>query len=570
MRVSGYHIKEIQFMAVTVMFLAALPNSADSFATPGSLDTTFDNDGIATTSIGTSDDIGYAVALQSDGKIVVAGRSGTDLNDDIALARYNSDGSLDITFDMDGKLTTPVGSANDSGSALAIQPDGKILAAGTTGSDRYSYRNSDIVLVRYNSDGSPDATFDNDGIVITDFRQFDSGADIALQPDGKIVIAGSSWNDSHFNDQTAILMRYNSNGSLDSTFDEDGILTASIKSGQAVAIQPDGKIAMAGWSVTGIFSHFALARYNDDGSLDATFDGDGIANTEIGVYSDAYAVAIQPDGKIIVAGESYNGNDYDFALVRYDTNGTLDTTFDIDGKVITGIDTNSDGGYAIAIQSDNKIIVTGWSAGIGADIALLRYNSDGSLDTTFDIDGIVTTDINSSSDAGYAVVLQPNGKIIVVGWSNIDTNDDLALVRYNNDGSLDSTFDNDGKVTTYFGSFDYGRAVAMQPDGKIVVAGESHQRGVIPSFSLARYNGDGSLDTGFGTDGKVTTSIGSGKAVAIQSDGKIVIAGTDGYRDFVLARYNSHGSLDATFDTDGIVTTDMNEYSDDAGYAIAI
>ena len=239
--------------------------------------------------------------------------------------------------------------------------------------------------------------------------------------------------------------------------------------------------------------------------------------------------------------------------------GDLDTTFDGDGKVTTDFATMEFGGaldraYGVAIQSDGKILVAGHSfTGNGEqyNFALTRYNANGSLDTTFDGDGKVTTDFGGGDDTAHSVAIQSDGKIVVAGSSGIRgtfDSDDFALTRYNANGSLDTTFDGDGKVTTDFGKNldDHGYSVAIQSDGKIVVAGESkHVRGGY-DFALARYNANGSLNTSFDGDGKVTTTIGihnfganyGAFGVAIQSDGKIVVAG-DGPDDFALTRYNA-------------------------------
>ena len=294
-------------------------------------------------------------------------------------------------------------------------------------------------------------------------------------------------------------------GSLDTTFGTDGKVTTNFSaddSGNAVALQPDGKIVVAGYTNT----NFAVARYNADGTLDTTFDSDGKVTTAIGSGTDkGYALGLQPDGKIVVAGESHNGTDKDFALARYNANGTLDNTFGtVDsgqtrlGYATTTIGSADDVAYGLALQPDGKIVLAGQSNnGSNLDFALARYNANGTLDTSFGTGGKVTTAFGNGIDSISAVALQPDGKIVVAGY----TNTDFALARYNANGSLDTSFSNDGKVTTDLGTaFDAVYAVALQPDGKIVAAGE-----ILTAFGLARYNADGSLDTTFGEDGKVTT-----------------------------------------------------------------
>jgi uncharacterized delta-60 repeat protein len=266
-------------------------------------------------------------------------------------------------------------------------------------------------LVRYNTNGSLDPTFDGDGIMTTNIGDYSAARAVAIQPDGKIVAAGYGSNSS-------ALVRYNANGSLDPTFDGDGIVTTSIGGAHAVAIQQDGKIVTAGESN----SDFAVARYNTDGSLDPTFDGDGIVTTDIDGHGDlARAVAIQPDGKIVAVGNGNNGSNSDFALVRYNTEGSLDPTFDGDGIVATNIDGHDDLARAVAIQPDGKIVAAGSSAGSNNNFASVRYNTNGSLDATFAHgDGIKIFDFNNSDDSASGIALDGQGRAVIVGGADID------------------------------------------------------------------------------------------------------------------------------------------------------
>jgi len=285
----------------------------------------------------------------------------------------------------------------------------------------------------------------------------------------------------------------------------------------------------------------------EQGALDTSFDGDGKVTTAIGSANDwGRSVALQSDGKIVVAGRSATGSTYSFALVRYNPDGSLDTSFDGDGKVTTAVGSSSQG-YSVVVQSDGKIVVAGES---DYNVALVRYNPDGSLNASFGVGGMVTTDLGSSGssgDYGYSVVLQSDGKIVVSGMSNYN----FAVVRYNPEGSLDTTFAGDGKATTDFGSNDMGLSVALQYDGKIVVAGLSG--GV---FAVARYNVDGSLDTSFSGDGKVNTEAGSGYGVAVQSDGKVVVAGESNVKFAVVRYLGDAPAAEITVLGDGVSITD--------------
>lgn len=397
-----------------------------SFSQAGSLDVTFGTAGIVTTSFGASAlSVSKSMAIQTDGKIVVAGNS--DINNiggnlDFAIARYNTDGGLDITFDADGKLTTAFGSSDDAANSVVIQTDGKIIVAG------YSRIGSHNVfaIARYNTDGSLDNTFDGDGKVTTAFAGSIGNIinSIVLQTDGKIVVAGSNHNGSTLD---FALARYNTDGSLDNTFDGDGKLTTAIGSSDdiaySIALQTDGKIVVAGNSDIGGNIDFALARYNTNGSLDNTFDGDGKLTTSIGFAQNAAGLAIQTDGNILIAGSDGSN----FVAARYNTTGSLDNTFDGDGIVITPVGTsNSAEANSIDIQTNGKIIVAGFAfVGAGRDFALVRYNTNGSLDNTFDGDGKVTTNINGN-DFGYSVKLS-GMRIYVGGVSNTNV---FALVAY--------------------------------------------------------------------------------------------------------------------------------------------
>ncbi len=389
--------------------------------------------------------------------------------------------------------------------------------------------------------GSLDSSFGSDGKVITVFGTSNESANsIAIQSNGKIVVAGSSSNGTN-NEFT--VTRYNTDGSLDSSFDSDGKVTTTIGSNAdafSVAIQSDGKIVLAGNAIIGGRDEIAVARYNTDGSLDSSFDSDGKVTTTIGEADYATSVVVQSDGKIVVAGSSATGGDSNFALIRFNTDGSLDSSFD---PAVTPIGSANDEAYSVAIQSNGKIVVAGYSDnGAQRVFAVARYNTDGSLDSSFNSDGKVTTAIGSD-DLAKSVAIQSDGKIVVAGSSSNGSDNDFALIRYNTDGSLDSSFASDGKVITVFGSSgEFANSVALQSDGKIVVAGSS-DNGAQRVFAVARYSADGSLDSSFDSDGKVTTAIGSGDfafSVAIQSDGKIVVVGSSNNGsddDFAILRY---------------------------------
>ncbi len=389
-------------------------------------------------------------------------------------------GDLDTTFGSAGKVVTPVGPYDDYAHGVAIQSDGKIVVVG--------YTNDDWALARYNTNGSLDTSFGGTGKIITSIVGSGEHANsVAIQSNGCIVVAGAAGDFA--------VVRYYSDGTLDESFSGDGIVTTSTSSSSetvnSVAIQPDGKIVVAGNSG----SHIALVRYNSIGGLDTSFSGDGIATMSFGITDRAWGMALQPDGKIVAVGDCWNGVQWDFLVVRFNADGTLDTSFSDDGRLTTAVGTSHDNGRGVAIQN-GKIVVAGYSystEGAGnADFAVVRYNTDGALDTTFSGDGKQTMPVGPSDDWAYGVALQPDGKIVVAGAS-ADTgyNFDFSIVRYNPDGTLDMSFSGDGKLTTAMSTAeDYINSVAIQPDGKVVVAGYSYSEVSHEDFAVARYEGD--------------------------------------------------------------------------------
>jgi uncharacterized delta-60 repeat protein len=537
--------------------VASLALAGSASAAPGDPDAALDGDGKLTHNIGMTpvppNDVAVGgLALQSDGKLVAAGYSGTDF----AVARYNPDGSLDTSFSEDGLQTTDFGGA-DFGHAVAIQADGRIVVAGRIDEAGAN----DWGLVRYDTDGTRDVTFGTQGKVTTDLGGGDSAYRVAIQPDQRIVVVGGADEDgaSDFG-----VVRYDSDGSRDVTFGDRGkVITdfGGFDYADGVAIQDDDKIVVGGSSGNGALD-FAVARYDADGSPDPAFSKDGRQTTNLGGDDDAADLALQPDGGIVVAGETDAGRGSplgNFGLVRYDPDdGSLDTSFSDDGKRTTDFARNHDGALGVAVQPDGKIVAAGYSAG---NLAIARHNGDGSLDTGFAGDGRQTTDFGSFSVAFGALAIHPDGKIAAAGFA-VPNSEEFALARYQTDGELDETFSDDGMVTTgfpdlEFRSRDTGEAVAVQPDGKILVAGGSDVGGggCCANFALTRFDSDGTPDFSFGSGGTAITDFGGSAlatGVAVQADGKIVTVGPGRSVDgFAVARYNPDGSPDTSFSGDG-------------------
>ncbi|MBS1792525.1 MAG: carboxypeptidase regulatory-like domain-containing protein [Acidobacteria bacterium] len=348
-------------------------------------------------------------------------------------------------------------------------------------------------------------------------------------------------------------------GELDPLFNGTGKSLFGFGTGtfvNAMAVQPDGKIIVAGYTNNFPDYDFALMRFNFNGTLDPTFGTGGLVVTSLGTSGDhVYAVAVQPDGKIVAAGDF--SNNAGIAVVRYNPNGTLDTSFDTDGKVTTVVGTGFNNAQTVAIQPDGKIVAAGVAVVGQSVFGIVRYNPDGSLDTSFDADGKVTTAVaGSSSDTAKRVRLQPDGKIVVAGTSSRGAaREDFVVARYNANGALDPAFGTAGVAAVDFGSSsDQASSFDFQSDGKIVVAGFSIFGSSTFNFAVARLNANGTPDTTFDGDGRLTTangvSINQAKDVAVQVDGKIVVAGT-GFNgldnDLTIVRYNPDGSLDNSF-----------------------
>jgi uncharacterized delta-60 repeat protein len=390
-------------------------------------------------------------------------------------------GDIDTSFGGDGKVTTNFTADFDGAEGVAIQADGKILAAGTSGGKKFG-------LARYETDGTLDTSFGGgDGKVSTDLTAGPDAANgVAIQADGKIVAAGIA--NIEGADPKFALARYNADGTLDTSFSSDGIVRTNFTPGFDAAndlgIQADGKIVAAGFAGSGN-ARFALARYNTDGTLDTSFGGDGKVRTNFTAGFDAAGgMDIQANGKIVAAGFTGGPNTM-FALARYNTDGTLDTSFGTDGKVTTNFTPGADGANSAAVQTNGKIVAAGLAGDADTKFALARYNVDGTLDTSFSSDGKVRTNFTGDFDTANDLAIQADGKVVAAGFAG-GANTTFALARYETDGTLDTSFGGDGRVTTNFtADFDAAFALALQADGKIVAAGFAE--GANPRFALARY-----------------------------------------------------------------------------------
>jgi uncharacterized delta-60 repeat protein len=463
--------KGITAMVCAVFAASSLPTLAQI---PGSLDTAFAGNGRVVFAIGSEFDSVTALALQPDGKIVLAGVCSTANIDNICLARLNPDGSLDASFDGpsgtgNGKFMLAIGTSGVA-SALALQPDGKIVVAGTcwTGNDRK------FCLARLNPDGSLDASFD--------------GPDVASPGNGKFLLQ---------------------------------IGSASNSLG-ALSLQLDGKIVVAGACWEGSLRYFCVARMNIDGSLDTSFDGPDTVTPGNGKFALPFgmndggvaSIALQTDGKILLGGSClriggvFDATHYDFCFARLNVDGSFDTTFDGpngngNGKFqFTVLGSSDDYVSRIVLQPDGKVVAAGTC---DLDFCLARLNVDGSLDTSLKDpnnfgDGKLRFQLGSSSDAAADLILQPDGKVLIAGFCTNTTanNQDFCLARLQDDGSLDTSFDGsnstlpgNGKFLLQVGSSDdRAYAITLQRDGKIILAGSCrNDQSNINEFCVARLHG---------------------------------------------------------------------------------
>ncbi|MET9378325.1 calcium-binding protein [Streptomyces sp. NPDC002992] len=399
-------------------------------------------------------------------------------------------GDLDPGFGDAGRLVSDLGTEEEA-RAVTVQPDGRIVAVGF-GTPQGA---GDFALARYHPDGSRDLSFGDTGRVFTDI---DGGGDVAqgvaLQQNGAIVVAGTS--ESSEGGFFVTVARYHPDGTPDLGFGGDGRVvtdfgTGGADDGTSVAVQPDGLIVVAGQSA----GDFALARYNPDGTLDTGFGTDGRVTADFDGGADAArSLAVQADGRIVAAGHHGAGPNYDFAVARYTTDGSLDTTFSADGRATVDFGA-TDMAHGVAVHSDGRIVAAGAS---GNDFAVARLLADGAPDPAFSGDGRTTTDFDGGGELARAVVLQPDGRIVAGG----NRAGDFALARYQTDGSLDTGFSGDGRAVTDFGGgFEIAYGLALQGDGNIVAAG--HRDG---DFALARYQGGGGAPLPTGADLRVTKS----------------------------------------------------------------
>jgi uncharacterized delta-60 repeat protein len=385
--------------------------------------------------------------------------------------------------------------------------------------------------------GDLDSTFGSGGIVISSHGGLNMfGPAVKIQPDGKIVVVGKEFNG---HDDDLLVQRFLSNGLPDTTFGTSGATVIKLSSAddnaKGLAFQSDGKIIIAGGAgQPGSYETSVLVRVSADGVLDTSFGTGGKVLIDFGLPSHSHSVGVQSDGKIVVTGETYTTADGGlFATARVLANGVLDSSFGVGGKVTQAFGAGANA-HSLVLQTDGKVLLGGYATNsdtgrAGFVVARLLFN--GTLDTSFGSNGSSTVSVGTGNNYCHVLMLQSDGKIVLAGSAVTATNYDFSLVRFDNNGVLDTSFGAGGIVTTNFvsgprPSADETAGGVIQADGKIIVGGYSERK-----FALARYLSSGALDGSFGTGGMVTTVVGTGnddwiKSLALQSwDGKVVAAG---------------------------------------------
>ena len=404
-------------------------------ADSGSLDASFGTDGVVTY-VGGDYSSARAVTFDSSGRLLVAGNSMPNADSDMTLWRYDSSGNLDGTFGTNGVVTYDSGSGADYGYAIALDSSGNILIAG-----RINGSNGDMALWRYDASGAPDNTFGSDpgtNLVAYTDGQSSSASAIAVDASGKVLVAGYIYSGSHYR---MALWRYDADGGPDNTLGGNSLTNfvtygGGTSFGKGMVLAGGGKILVAGYVNNGSNDDMALWRYNPDGSSDNTFGNDPNSNLVVydgGSTDSAQAIALDSNGKILIAGYMHKGAaGYDVGVLRYGSDGVPDNTFGSDGSTnLVAYDGGSnDHAYAVAVDSSNRVLVAGYtSQNSGWDAAVWRFDADGRPDDAFGTNGVATYD-GGNSDYAYALALDASGNILSAGTSRIGSDDDMILWRY--------------------------------------------------------------------------------------------------------------------------------------------
>jgi len=549
------------------------------YKTDGSLDLDFHWNGKGALAFNSLPSAAHAVAVDAEGRVVLAGYvTNSGGSEEFGIVRLLPDGSYDPAFGTGGWAITDFAGGNDQANAIAIQPDGKIVAAGftRTGAD------ADFALARYLPNGSLDATFGTGGRVVTKFDVLaDIIRDIAIQSNGKIVACGSSAASLVFNTPSYFAVaRYLPDGSLDQTFNGTGKVITDIGTDEesdiarAVTFLTTGQIVVAGYSSVALASKISVVRYRPNGLLDATFGDLGVAQTEVFTNSGNFCTDIValPDNALLLSGMAENVDFKDVFLVKMLPTGALDPAFGQNGKVVRSLSPKDDNTYGMALRPDGRILLAGDTRKDGdfyTDATLLQFKADGSKDPAFGNDGARVEDVGTSEDVGSALLVLPDGKVLVGGAAQNDNTynwRNWVLARFQADGKPDPDFAPSGFLTTTFSTQvdDQLESLLRLPDGKVLACGRIAKRPVV-----VRFNAAGSLDMTFATSGKFwlnpIAQDGLCRKVILLSSGKFLAVSTEyqnGVSQSALRRFSPIGQVDPTFGTNGTVSSTEGEWVD--------
>jgi len=454
----------------------------------------------------------------------------------VVVFRFTSNGTLDTTFGTNGKASAKPTGNGDNGRGIALRANGGIVVAGLANGD---HGDTDSLVTVFNPTGQLDNTFNGTGFSRLDVGSMTGEWRATALTGGKIVAAGFTVSETGV--KGGVIGRYNADGTLDATFGTAGITTFPLVA-NAIAVQAvDGKLVVGGTALTGATPSMAFARFTANGALDTTFNGTGtLTIAPASADEEISSVAVQPDGKIVGAG-FVTGTFLDSVFVRLTSAGVLDTTFNGSGKLVASSSTGADVVNALAIQADGKIVGGGWAeiSGTQDSMTVTRVNQNGTLDTAFGTGGFGTATFTTFTSHGFALTIEPNGKIVIAGniFNTGNSTDDFAIARFTTTGVLDTTFGTNGLMTNDFGNHNRIFALARLPSGKLLGAGETGG-----FFSLVQYLDTGALDTTFGTNGSSAAQINAGNdfanALTVGTDGTLFVSG-NGSGLLALARFTS-------------------------------
>lgn len=418
-----------KFKMSLLVKIAAIQILSASIAFGFALDRSFGNNGTVVTSVGSGNDLAQAVAVYPDGRVLAAGYAFNGTNNDFAMVRYLPNGAVDPSFGFGGSVMVPVGNSEDEAFACVIQPDGRIVVAGQT----YNGIKTSFAVIRLNADGTLDQTLGGVGkMTVSPSVGNAIVRSIALQVDGKIVLAGAGSNGLNFD---IILARLNVDGSLDAAFGTDGLIVKAIGSGHddayGVAVQSDGRVVIGGYYSSAATTDTVVLRFLTDGSPDPTFGTGGVAIHAFSPGTDeALAMTLASDGRIVLAGCIRDAMPNDFLVARLLSDGSVDSSFGVGGLAVVPFSSAPDLGLSVAVQPDGKVVAAGFgSNGANNDFAVVRLNSNGLPDETFDTGGKTMTMIGTSADVANAVAIAPDGTIVAAGRT-VSSTADFGLVKY--------------------------------------------------------------------------------------------------------------------------------------------